>query len=370
MRNIVYIVSDINKALAFEWIATYLDRRQFRLSFVLLNPSSSVLEAYLEQEGIPVRRIVCAGKKDWPRAWWQLICHLKSLKPDVVHCHLFTANLLGLSAARLLRIRKRIYTRHHADYHFRYHPQGVKWDKLSNRWATDIVAPSRVVCEVLTGMEGVAGNKVRLIHHGFDLDYFAHPDTAVGARLRATYNPAGCYPVIGVIARFTELKGIQYIIPAFASLLKTYPRACLLLFNAQGDYQKTIQELLSELPEDSYKTIAFEPNLAEVYHLFDVFIQASTDRHIEAFGQTYVEALAAGIPSVFTLAGIAGDFIKDQENALVVPFEDAAAIEQAMKAILEDPDKAKRMAERGRTDVLTLFNIRQMIDKLQLLYGN
>ncbi len=38
-------------------------------------------------------------------------------------------------------------------------------------------------------------------------------------------------------------------------------------------------------------------------------------KHYEAFGQIYVEALAAGIPSVFTLTGIAPEIIEHEHNA-------------------------------------------------------
>lgn len=368
MTKVAYIVSDIDKALAFEWIADQLDTIRFDLSFALLNPSSSELESFLQQRGIPVTRIHCSSKKDWPKAWWRLIQWMRQQKPQIIHCHLMTANLLGLSAAKFLGLRKRIYTRHHADYHFRYHPGGVKWDKLCNRLATAIIAPSRVVAEVLIAREGVSPEKVHLIHHGFDLDYFAEPNLSVVSLLRHKYIKPGKAPIIGVISRFTELKGIQYIIPAFKRILAEYPNAYLLLFNARGDYQKELMEQLSELPDFSFRAVAFESNLSEVYALFDVFVQVSADRQIEAFGQTYVEALAAGVPSVFTLAGIAGDFVKHRSNALVVPFRDADAIYEALHMLLKEPALAQSIARQGKEDVYRLFDINKMIGNLQGLY--
>ena len=34
-------------------------------------------------------------------------------KPKIVHCHLRKASLIGLIGSYILRIKKRIYTRHH-----------------------------------------------------------------------------------------------------------------------------------------------------------------------------------------------------------------------------------------------------------------
>jgi glycosyltransferase involved in cell wall biosynthesis len=368
-QKIVYIISDIDKALAFEWIALTLDQDKYALSFILLNPGPSALEVFLQIHKIPVQRIRCAAKKDWPLVWVKLLRLLSVEKPDIVHCHLFAASILGLSVASILSVPKRIYTRHHSDFHFRYFPKGVQWDKWCNRLATKIIAPSSAVVKVLTQMEYVPKDKVVLLPHGFDLTYFAQPDEQQKAILNQKYNPQQQYPVIGVIARFTELKGIQYIIPAFQQLLASYPNALLLLFNARGDYEQTLNAQLLQLPASSYRCIPFEQELSAVYALFDVFVQASTDETIEAFGQTYVEALAAGVPSVFTLAGIAADFIVDKENALVVPFKSASELFDGLKIILQDEPLRLRMITKGKTDVQKLFTLPKMIHALDSVYS-
>ncbi|MES2480143.1 MAG: glycosyltransferase family 4 protein [Bacteroidota bacterium] len=368
--KVCYIISDINKALAFEWIASNLDYDRFDVQFILLNPGSSMLEEYLQSHQYKVIRIICTGKKDWPLAWLSLCRLLLKQKPDIVHCHLLTASILGLSAAKFAGIRQRIYTRHHSDYHFRYFPKGVKWDKWCNRLATKIIAPSHAVKTVLTEMEFVPKEKVELIFHGFDLDYFRNVSLDTVRQVKLKYNPGDKHPVVGVISRFTELKGIQYIIPAFRQLLEQYPDALLLLFNANGDYKQQIDAQLAELPSESYNAVPFENELAAVYALFDVFVQASTDTLIESFGQTYIEALACGVPSVFTLAGVAPDFIKDHENAIVVPFKDADAINKGILEILDKDELRNKIIEVGRNSVRERFSLHEMIKELTELYCN
>lgn len=346
----------------------HLDSNKFQLSFLLLNAHSSHLEHFLLEHRFEVKRITCASKKDWPLAWLTIWRWLLSQKPDLVHCHLLTASILGLSAAKFAGIQHRIYTRHHSDYHFRYFPKGVKWDLLCNRLATKIIAPSFAVKKVLVEMEHVPEEKVALIFHGFDLDYFRNVSDEVIHQIEQKYNAEKKFPVIGVISRFTELKGIQYIIPAFQKILKKHPNALLLLFNAQGDYKQQIDAQLSELPVNSYKTIPFETELAAVYALFDVFVQASTDTLIESFGQTYIEALACGVPSVFTLAGVAPDFIRNLENAVVVPFKDTEAIYEGINSILSDDDLKTKIINGGWNSVRDRFSLQQMINKLVHIY--
>ncbi len=366
-RKVTYIISDVDRALAFEWIAGQLDTRRFELSFVLIRPGSSELQRYLENHRIPVLLIESGGKKDWPAAWWKLYRYLRVNQPDIVHCHLLQACILGLTAAWFAGIRQRIYTRHHSSLHHVYFPKGVWWDKLFNRVATKIIAISKPVKEILVEWEKAPEEKVVLIPHGFKLEAYSDPESATLSLLKALYNPEGKSPVIGVVSRFTEWKGVQYIIPAFRRILDRYPDALLLLFNAEGDYSKEINKVLDRLPEGSYKTIKFEKEMAAAWHLFDVFVHTPIDYHSEAFGQIYIEAMAAGIPMVATRSGIGVDILKHEFNALVVPYQDPDAIEQAMLQLLDSQALRDQMIANGRVTARQ-FELNFMMQRLEKLY--
>ncbi|MDJ1483527.1 glycosyltransferase family 4 protein [Cytophagaceae bacterium YF14B1] len=367
-KRITYIVSNINKALAFEWVVQYLSKDKFELSFILLNPGDSVLESFLIKHTIPFIRISYHGKKDLPGAISQIRQFLKKNQTEVIHCHLFDANVAGLIAARLTGIKKRIFTRHHATFHHQYFPRAVWYDRFINRMASDIIAISENVRHVLIEKEKVNPNKITLIHHGFELEKFRETSEEKVNKLKDRYKTLGKYPVIGVISRYFELKGIQYIIPAFKSLLSSFPNAHLVLANATGNYKQEIEQLLQTLPPDSYTEVPFEEDLFSLYQIFDIFIHVPINTDIEAFGQTYVEALAAGIPSVFTLSGIATEFIQDGQNALVVPFKDANSITEACLKILSSEDIHSRLVSNGHKSVVDKFSIQRMIAQLEKLY--
>lgn len=368
MIKITYIISDINKALAFEWIAQNINPQKFILSFIIINPGTSALEDYLKQQGYKVERITCRGKKDWPATFVRTYNLLRRWKPDAVHCHLIQATIIGLLAASLAGVGKRIYTRHHSSLHHMYFKKGVWWDKLSNKLATRIIAIAGVVKEILIQWENADPKKVILIPHGFQLDVFQTVDEARISSFKERHSLTANKPILGVISRFTEWKGVQYIVPAFQRLLTDFPDAVLLLLNAQGDYEKNIVELLQQLPPESYRLIPFEQDIAAAYKSMDVFIHAPIDEHSEAFGQIYVEALAAELPSVFTLSGIAPDFIQEGKNAFVVPFKNADVIFEKLLYILNNYSAAKIIAQQGKSDVQELFSLDKMIHSLEALY--
>lgn len=365
--RVLYIISDISKALEFEWAWTYL-HDDFDMQFILLNDHDTPMEFFLINEGAPVTRLPLSGSMR-PGNVWRLMQNIRKAKPDILHAQLWRATLLAIPLAWLLGIKKRIYTRHHSSFNHLYHKGAVKWDRLVNRLSTDIVAISGGVKEILIQWEKVPPRKVHLIPHGVELERFTNVDQAVVEGLRKKYTTEGKGPVIGVIARYTEWKGIQYIIPAFHKLLEKYPDAVLLLANARkGEYMPSIDDLLRTLPKDAYVEIEFEPEIQALYQLFDVFVHVPIDPYVEAFGQIYIEALATGTPMVATKSGVGNDLLVDGENCLEVPYQDADAIHQAVIRILEDESLRKKLSRNGPASVRSYYTAERKFRQLKELY--
>ena len=370
-RKVTFIISQIDKAIGFEWITENLDRSRFELSFILLNEKPSYLAGFLREKGIAVDELIFAGRKqDLPVLVLRVLGLLRRRKPDVIHTHMYIADLVGQFAGKLLGVKKRVYTRHSSNESRKYHKK-QRIDKIINALSTHVIAISENVRNILHQEEGVALARIRLIHHGFDLARFENIPPSETAELSAKYNPSGKRPVVGVVARYSHWKGIQFAIAAFKKLLGDYPNALLLLANAKkGDYKDELDRLLkSELPADSYHEIVFEHNLFALYQLFDVYVHLPIDPELEAFGQTYVEALAAGIPSVFTLSGVAREFIRNGENALAVDFQNSEQVYEAIVRLLKDEDLRNKLSANGRRDVREMFTLEIMIDKMERLYS-
>ena len=368
--NITYILFQINKALAFEWVIDHIDKSRFELSFISIAVSKdSPLEQFCKERGIPFYRIDYRSKKDLPAAVYKTYSILRQIKPDAVHCHIFEANIIGLSAAWLAGVKKRIFTRHHSTIHHTTSPKGIKYDKFCNKLATHIIAITENVKNILIVKEEVPPEKVYLIHHGFDLPLFKNISDERLERIRQKYNVNTRNPVVGVISRYTRWKGIKFILDAYKKLLVQYPNALLVLANAKGDDEE-IRRTLTGFPKETYIEIEFEQDNAALFKLFDVFVHVPIDAEIEAFGQIYVEALAVGVPSVFTMSGIACEFIRHQENALVVDFQNSEQIYQSMCTLLEHKELRDKLSANGKKAVEQLFSLPLMIHKLEKIYSS
>ncbi len=364
-NKVTYVISAVEKSLGFEWTLSGL-KEAYDLDVILLNPHSSSFESFLQREGIHYRRRGIVGVLQKLTTFVWLINYFFKNRPQIVHCHLYEAGYLGITAAWLTGIKKRIYTRHYSLIHHIQYPKGLRIDKWINQKATHLVAVSGVVRSVMIDREKVPEEKVVTIPHGFHLREFQEVSPERVELVRQKHGING-QPVVGMISRFTELKGIQYVIQAFERILPTIPDAQLLLANAKGDYSDYLHSQLEKLPEQNWRTIEFEEDVQALYQCLDVFVHVPIGPEVEAFGQTYVEALAAGIPSVLTISGVAHDFIKHQKNSLVVDYESSVEIANAILELFENRKLATQLSENGKQSV-KIFDIDQMINSVKQLY--
>ena len=126
-----------------------------------------------------------------------------------------------------------------------------------------------------------------------------------------------------------------------------YVKDCITMVKELDGYE--ISRMISDdLPRESIRQIKFEDDIYALFKCFDVYVHVPVDPSVEAFGQTYVEALLSGVPSVFTLSGIAPEFIENDHNAMVVPFEDSVSIVQSVIRLRENQDLATTLVANGR----------------------
>lgn len=363
-----YIISNVHKAVAFEWIVDAL-ADDFDFHFILLaKDKNTPLSHFLESRGVSNEFIALGSKSSWPIVWLKILFSLMKRRAEVVHTHLFEASLLGLSAAKMAGIKQRIHTRHHSTYHHKYFPKAVKYDRLINGFSTDIIAISKNVESILKDLEEVDGSKIHLIYHGFDLERFRIIDSHKLELLRKKYQVPQDRFIIGCISRYVEWKGVQFLLDALIRLKKQGVKFFLILANAGGPYEHEIRKKLNLLDENDFLEIGFENDLFSLYHLFDLYVHLPIDIEFEAFGQTYVEALAAGIPSIFTLSGVANEFVENGQHAVVVKHQESNELSEIILRMMKD-ETFRKQYTRLPLDELSEFSLEKFVARLKKLYS-
>jgi D-inositol-3-phosphate glycosyltransferase len=107
--------------------------------------------------------------------------------------------------------------------------------------------------------------------------------------------------------------------------------------------------------QDSVRFLGATGDVPSLMHAADVAIQPS---HFEALGLSAIEALACGVPVVASAVGGLLDFVKDGENGLMFPAQDAAALAGCLRSLVADSDGRRRLAARARRSVETEYDER------------
>ncbi len=238
-----------------------------------------------------------------------------------------------------------------------YHPWGVIVDRMNNWLATAIVCPSRANKELLEKYENVPSDKIQPIYHGINMDSFGiNRPTVSGLTL-----PLGRSPIIGIISRYVMGKGIAHAIEAFGQFQESHDKALLYISKSEGANSIEIKGLLDNLSVGSFIEQDYSVDVRDVYDAIDIYVHVPEDPYFESFGLTYIESLAAGVPSIFTISGISGELVEDHYNALVVGHKDPGAIAKALDEIWSDDRLRDNLAANGRNTVSGRFATGQMV---------
>jgi len=371
--KVLYIISDIDRAIPFEWLwDAFVGRDMSDLMFCFLGNHIPESMRLLSSKAAPTIFFRCSNKLFWPEVLIKLILLINREKPDVIHSHLITANILGLLAGSILRVPKRIYTRHHSTIHHDSFKKGVLWDHLCNLLATQIISVSQATTYALNVLERVPMSKLLEINHGIPVQDLAAQVSFSDGKLRAKYHIDANAFVVGVISRPVSWKGITCIIDSFSSLLQSEP-SVMYHFVFLGGYFHSpestfVKHIHNALHPNSYTLINFEEDIPSVYAGIDLLVHCPINSKVEAFGQVYLESIAAGVPLVCTLSGIASEILIDKHNARVVNYNDSKAICAAVHELATDQAFARRIATNAK-DELARFDISHMIKKLETLYS-
>jgi glycosyltransferase involved in cell wall biosynthesis len=215
----------------------------------------------------------------------------------VVHAHLYRSCIYGRLAARLAGTPVVVTTEHSiGETHLerRKMTLGVRALYLGTDLCSDAtIAVSHAVSQRLIRW-GVAARKIEIIPNGLDFTRVAF-DTCARIRIREEFGLSQDAYVIGVLGRLDPIKRFDLVIKAAAPLLDDQHR---LLIVGGGQIRPDLEAEAAQAGVTDLVTFAGERHdVAAVLSSLDLFIAASDQ---ETFGLSVLEALANGVPALYT----------------------------------------------------------------------
>jgi len=155
------------------------------------------------------------------------------------------------------------------------------------------------------------------------------------------------------IGRLVPVKNIEMQIRAMANLKEKFKNIELWIVG-EGPERKNLKFKIKNLKlEENVKLLGYKDDLTKFYSTADSFLLTSD---YEGYGMVIVEAASYGLPIIMTDVGCAGEFIKNNENGIVVLTKDEEALEEKMEELIKNQELRIRLGNNARESIKNLLN--------------
>jgi len=290
---------------------------------------------------------------------------IADFSPDAIHTHNPSPMFYAVPAARLLRVRSIVHTKHGANIYGR---RSIYAARVVARLTTAFVAVSEGTADAARLKERVPPALLRVVPNGIPLSNFG-PNPQTRARIRHELGIPGDAYVVGSVGRLAPEKDYPRMVRAMADALGRKPAQppAYLLLVGYGPSQEDIERAIASLPEEKRAFCILtgaRHDVADLLTAFDVF---SLTSRTEGLPLVIPEAMATALPIVATAVGGIPSIVSGAVG-IVAPYDDVDGLARAMAALRDDPERRRRMGERAHAYAHQHFSLEKMTDRYESLY--
>jgi glycosyltransferase involved in cell wall biosynthesis len=363
-------------------LVTRIDRERYEVSVLALSGGAGVRR--LEKTGVSVCVLDEMSDEEAIEA---VASHLHAVKADVVHNHMYRAEVVGTRAAWLLAAAGLprpfvVGTVHSSRVRSPEDRDLVR--RLTPRM-DHLIAVSRAIVRKIED-EGRVGAPISLIYNGVDLARYAEQE--VCCTLHKEYGLSAGAQVVGVVARLEPEKGHPTLLEAWPAVLKAVPDAHLLIvgegtqreaLEAQAAALGLIPSPLIPSPDmhrwasnsaggDTTSSVTFIGRRDDVPAVTAALDVAVLPSYREAQGLSILEAMALSRPVVASAVGGIPEMIDHGRTGLLVPPHNPEALAASLIRVLTDHPYADAIGRAGHDLVHERFCVELMVRAVETIY--
>ncbi len=284
---------------------------------------------------------------------------------DVLHTHNAVAHYQAMLATWGLGFARVINTRHGMGENLRLRRREWLYQRALAR--TDTVA---LVCEaardaaVRNGL--VPPLKASVVPNGIPVAQFRLASSEMHERLAQMCGVPAQSLLVGTVGRLNWAKDQASLIRAFCAVREHLADAVLVLIG-DGKLRADLEQLAAaEGVAGSVRFLGDRNDVRQLLQGLDLFVLPSVS---EGYSMALLEACATGLPIVATDVGGNREIVRDGITGTMVVAGDAAALADAMLAILRDPARARTLGVAAREWVELNGSLDVMANRYARLYS-
>jgi glycosyltransferase involved in cell wall biosynthesis len=380
--RIVHLIEDLGSGGAERLLYTnlkYFDRSLFQSEVITVFSNSTHWKEPIEALGVKVTSLDCRNLRDLPKGVRRLRRLLHNSRPDLIHTHLWAANVIGRVTGRLGGIPV-IGSIHNPDHEPDAWDDGAEVSLLKRwmAWSMDRWT-ARFGCERLVAVSehvrrsaherlGFPLERIDLLYNPIDIDQFQSGAPRGRQQLIEELSlPEGSFILLNV-ARVSPQKGLLYAIRALPAVRDKYPETYLVSVGDTVDHR-----WLSRLEAEAdslgvarhMRFLGVRRDIPDLLRCCDLFVFPSL---YEGLGISLIEAMASGCACVASRAGPITEVIRQGVDGLLVPPADVQALADAVCLLLNDGARRKRLGEAAAKSVRAQFHPEAAARKLEDVY--
>ncbi|HMS07876.1 MAG TPA: glycosyltransferase family 4 protein [Pyrinomonadaceae bacterium] len=324
--------------------------------------------------GVDLVSLNCKKYSDIYRGVQRLRDELLADSPDIIHTHLWTANVIGRIAGRASGIPV-VSSIHSPEYESaamvgpnkRKQIAAKQIDKWTMRFCgSRVIAVSKYVRDSVHAQLGIPFDKIEVLYNPVHLD-----------ESDAAYDRGQFYDDCGLpsdsvillsIGRVSPEKGLIWAVKAMKSVVQQMPHAHLVHIGAQDNaaYLGAVRKEISDYGiSQNVHFLGELKGIGSILSLADVFVFPSL---FEGLGIALAEAMSAGVACVASDIKPLDEFVKDGQNGILVPLENTAVLADAILDLLRSPEKRQRIGAAARKTAFEMFKPGPAAERLTEIY--
>ncbi|HRN51904.1 MAG TPA: glycosyltransferase [Gemmatimonadaceae bacterium] len=308
----------------------------------------------LREAGITVIEIR-QGRRHYLSEVRALASLFRELRPDIVHTHVYHADLVGTLAARVVGIPS-VATVHGwvgGDWRNRLYE---RVDLLVLRLAHCVLCVSEPAA-LRVRAAGLKEDRVRVVPNGWSGTQFV-PRAVARERLGLTPDDVA----VGWIGRLSEEKGPDLLLDAMLPWVSTGRR---LVIVGDGAMRDALNSRIDAAGVEQHVTLAgAHPDAGRLMPAFDAVVLSS---RTEGVPMVMLDAMAARVPIVaFAVGGIPS--VLDPSAAWLVPAGDTVALRAAVSAATTGRDAALLKSEVAAKTLTSQFGLDRWLRDVYSVY--
>jgi glycosyltransferase involved in cell wall biosynthesis len=331
-----------------------LDRSKYDVRALSLSAGSAVQR--VRALGVSVDVI---DEADDELAVRELAAWLRREEIDLVHAHMYRAEVIGTRAAVAAGVPVIFATVHSSRVRS---PEDVALLAQLTPMMDRLIVPSGAIAHKVR-CEGRDGARFAVIPNGVDLSRFATP--APSSTVRADFGIPADAPLVGVVARLEAEKGHRFLLDAWPSVLAGTPEARLLIVGEGSEASALRAQAASLGIADS---VVFTGRREDISALTAELSVAVLPSLREAQGISILEAMARRVPVVASAVGGIPEVITSGVDGLLVEPADPDALASSVSRLLGDASLRRRIGDAGYRTVAERFSIDAQVRRIESVY--